>query len=76
MAGPNDLAGFMDAPQMGPANMASKPTMEPIARPANRPRSLLPVATLMITSIRKKVRMNSKTNYWPALPVGIVAPRN
>ncbi len=35
IAGPIDRAGFIDAPQMGPANMASSPTVAPIATPAN-----------------------------------------
>jgi len=30
-AGPIDLAVFMEAPQTGPANMASKPTTAPMA---------------------------------------------
>jgi hypothetical protein len=34
IAGPMDLAGFIEAPQIGPANMASNPTVAPMAIPA------------------------------------------
>ena len=44
-AGAKERAGFMDAPQIGPANIASNNTTEPIAIPANIPCSLLPEAT-------------------------------
>ncbi len=33
MAGPRDRAGFMEAPVMGPANIAANPTTEPTAMP-------------------------------------------
>ena len=76
MAGAIERAGFMDAPQMGPANMASNPTTEPIASPANMPCSLLPTATLMITSIKKKVSISSRIKDCISVPAGIVAPRS
>ncbi len=69
------LAGFMLAPQTGPANIASNKTVEPMARPANIPCSLLPVATFMITSIRKKERINSRIKDCISEPAGIVEPR-
>ena len=34
MAGPIDLAGFIEAPLIGPANIASNPTVAPMAIPA------------------------------------------
>lgn len=74
IAGDRLLIGFMLAPQIGPANIASNKTVEPMASPANMPCSLLPVATLIMTSIRKKVRMNSKIKDCNSVPVGSVAP--
>ena len=70
-----ERAGFIDAPQIGPANIASSSTNEPIAIPAMTPFSFEPVETLMITSMRKKVRMSSRKNDCVAEPEGIVAPR-
>lgn len=52
-AGASERAGFIDAPQMGPANIASNNTVVPIAMPASVPVSFEPCDTLMITSIRK-----------------------
>jgi hypothetical protein len=60
MAGASDLAGFIDAPVIGPANIASNNITEPIAIPANNPCSFDPVATLIITNIKKNVKINSK----------------
>lgn len=75
-AGAIDLAGFMEAPLIGPANMASSKTTEPIASPANKPCSLDPVATFNITSISIKVRMNSRIRDCAMLPAGNVIPNN
>ena len=68
--------GFMDAPLIGPANIASSNTVPPMARPANIPCSFEPVATWMITSIRKKVRITSSTNDCKTDPCGSVEPSN
>ena len=76
IAGANDRAGFILALQIGPANIASNNTVEPMASPANIPCSLLPVATFMITSIRKNVSKNSNVNDCNAVPDGSVAPKN
>jgi hypothetical protein len=76
IAGASERAGFIDAPQIGPANIASNKTVEPIAKPANIPCSLLPVATFIITNIRKKVSKSSKMKDCDTLPVGMVAPKN
>ena len=69
-----DLAGFMEAPEMGPPNMASNNTVEPIASPANMPCSFEPCATFIITNIKKNVSKISKTKLCITTPEGIVAP--
>src|SRR5207253_6828357 len=45
-AGASERAGFIDAPQIGPANIASRATTAPIAVPAMIPFSCAPVETL------------------------------
>ena len=60
-AGASDLAGFIEAPQIGPANIASKAITEPTTIPAVIPFSLAPVETPRITNIRIVVRRNSRT---------------
>ena len=62
IAGAKDLAGFIDAFVIGPANMASRRITDPTAIAAIVPISLLPVETLIITTIKKKVSNNSKIN--------------
>ena len=69
-----DLAGFIDAPQIGPANIASSPITDPMAIPAVIPFSLAPVDTLRMTSMRMKVSTISRMKLWLALPAGRVAP--
>ena len=64
----------MDAPQIGPANMASNPMIEPTAMPAVMPFSAAPVETLRITNIKIAVRINSRMNDCAAEPAGCVAP--
>lgn len=73
--GANERLGFMEAPQIAPANKASKATTPPMANPANIPCSLLPVVTFMITNIKKKVRITSSTKDCVSVPAGIVAPK-
>jgi len=51
----------MDAPQIGPANIASNPITDPTAMPAVIPFSAAPVETLRITNIKIAVRINSST---------------
>jgi len=46
--------------QMGPAKMASKAIVDPMATPAKIPSARSPVATPMITNMSTKVRTNSK----------------
>ena len=53
-AGPIERAGFIDAPEIGPPNIASSPTVPPIAIAAASPTARVSVATAMITNIRKK----------------------
>ena len=53
----------MDAPQIGPANIASNPITEPTAIPAVVILfSVAPIETLRITNIKIAVRINSSTN--------------
>ena len=73
-AGASDLAGFIEAPQIGPANIASKAMTEPTAMPAVIPFSFAPVETLRIVSIRRKVKIVSRKNDWLSEPAGSVAP--
>ena len=54
-AGPNERAGFIDAPVTGPPNSASSPTVPPIAIAAAAPTARVSVATAMITNIRNAV---------------------
>ena len=69
-----DRAGFIDAPQMGHANIASSAITEPTTMPAVMPRSFDPVETLRMTNIRMAVRTNSKMKDCDADPAGKVAP--
>src|SRR5690606_1538062 len=55
-AGATDRAGFIDAPEIVPANIASSATTAPIAAPAMIPVSRLPVETFRMTYIRSIVR--------------------
>src|SRR5438477_1540584 len=73
-AGPSDRAGFIDAPQIGPANIASSPITAPTTIPAVMPFSAAPVDTLRITNIKVAVRISSRTNDWIADPAGTVVP--
>ena len=49
----------MEAPQIGPANIASNPTVAPMATAAVMPFSLAPTETCKITNMRKNVRIAS-----------------
>src|SRR5579859_805261 len=73
-AGPSDRAGFIDAPEIGPANSASNPTVAPMANAAACPTARVSVATAMITSIRPNDRIASNPNDCHTLPLGTVAP--
>ena len=74
IAGPSERAGFIEAPVIGPPNIASRPTVPPIAIAAASPTARVSVATAMITNIRKKVSTTSHRNAWPSEPAGRVAP--
>lgn len=74
-AGAIERAGFIDAPEIGPANIASKATTAPIAAPAIIPFSFAPVETPKITNINMNVRMISNTQACHHEPAGNVAPR-
>src|SRR5690349_8521050 len=74
-AGARVRAGFIDAPDTGPANRASRAITAPTATPASRPFSFEPEDTERITTIRIRVRISSMTNDWPAVPAGKVTPR-
>jgi len=73
-AGAMERAGFIDAPQIGPANIASNPTTDATAMPAVIPFSFAPLETFIITNISKKVRITSNTKDCILLPAGIVEP--
>ncbi len=84
-----DLAGFIEAPLIGPAKRAATKTIPPMDTPAQAPISLEPVDTLRITDIRKKERITSSKKEVPQAPqrlfsnkfpnelivAGIVAPK-
>src|SRR2546421_7427198 len=74
-AGASERAGFIDAPQIGPANIASNPMTPPTAMPAMTPVSFGPVDTLRITSMSRPVSTASSAKDCQADPAGIVAPR-
>ena len=74
MAGASERAGFMDAPQIFPANMASSAITAPMAMPAVMPFSFAPVETFRMTNIRRNVRISSKTNDCMSVPAGSVVP--
>ena len=69
-----ERAGFIDAPQIGPASNASRPITAPTAMPTVIPFSRAPVETLRITNMSNAVRMISSTNDCIAEPAGTVAP--
>ena len=73
-AGASDRAGFIDAPQIGPANIASSPITEPTTIPAVIPFSRAPVETPRITNISIAVRRNSSTSDCHGEPAGRLAP--
>lgn len=60
---------------MGPPNIASNPTVPPMASPAKPFTALASTAAPMITVISRKVRMNSSTREWVGSVAGRVAPR-
>jgi glycerol uptake facilitator-like aquaporin len=64
-AGPSERAGFIEAPEIGPPNSASRPTVPPIAMAAASPTARVSVATAMITNIRKNVSTTSHRHDWP-----------
>src|SRR3989344_1739060 len=74
-AGASERAGFIEAPVIGPANIASNNTTALMAMPAVIPFSFEPVEILMITSISKNVRMISSMNDCIGGPAGRVVPR-
>lgn len=73
-AEPIVLAGFIEAPEIGPKMTASMVIVDPIANPANSPIARVSVATAEITNINKKVLKNSETKDCIFDPEGIVAP--
>ena len=55
---------------IGPPNIASRPTVPPIAIAAASPTARVSVATAMITNIRKNESTASQRNAWPSEPLG------
>ena len=64
----------MDAPDIGPAKMASSPTVAPMAMAAAWPTTRTSVATAMMTNIRMNESTPSSASDWTSLPDGSVAP--
>jgi hypothetical protein len=58
-AGARERAGFMEAPQTGPAKRASKPMTEPTATPTVMPFSFAPVNTDRMTNIKRPLSRTS-----------------
>src|SRR3954452_21657523 len=54
-AGPNDRAGFIDAPVIGPPKSASRPTVPPIAIAAASPTARVSVLTAITTNMSANV---------------------
>ena len=75
IAGAKLRTGFIDAPLIGPANMASNNTTPPIASPAIVPVSFEPWEVHTIVSIKINASTISKTNDCKFEPVGMVAPK-
>lgn len=73
-AGPRDRAGFIDAPQIGPAKIASSATTEPTTTPAISVCLFVDEETRKITNIKMNVNKNSRINDCVSLPAGSVAP--
>ena len=69
-----ERAGLIEAPEIGPPNIASRPTVPPIAIAAASPTARVSVATAMITNISKKLITSSQTNDCPCEPDASVAP--
>ncbi len=62
VTGASEQARFMDTPQIGPANIASRAEVTAqSAMPAFPPFSFAPVETFRIVNINRKLRINSKT---------------
>ena len=51
---PNDRAGFIDVPVIGPPNSASRPTVPPIASAAAAPTARVSVVTATITNSQER----------------------
>src|SRR3954454_22240931 len=73
-AGPNERAGFIDAPVTGPPNSASSPTAPPMAIAAAAPTARVSVATATITNISTAVSTPSYRSAVADATWGTVAP--
>src|SRR5579862_4429100 len=73
-AGPSERIGFIEAPLIGPPNIASRPIVPPIAIAAASPTARVSVATARITNIRNALITSSHRNDCPCDPEGSVAP--
>jgi hypothetical protein len=72
-AGPMDLAGFIEAPVIGQAKIASSHIVKPIAIPAKPFTAFLCIAVKNITINKINVKINSKTKLCNADHLGKVA---
>ena len=61
-AGPAERMGFIEAPEIGPPNIASKPTVPPIAIAAASPTARVSVATARTTNIKNALNTSSQRN--------------
>src|SRR5881275_2305717 len=73
-AGPSERIGFIEAPEIGPPNIASSPIVPPIAIAAASPTARVSVATARTTNIRNAVITSSHTKDCPCEPDGSVTP--
>jgi hypothetical protein len=74
-AGPSERIGFVEAPEIGPPNIASRAIVPPIAIAAASPTARVSVATARITNIRKALITSSQRKDCPCEPEGSVVPR-
>ena len=70
MPGPSERIGFIDAPEIGPPNIASRPIVAAIAIAAASPTARVSVATASTTNMRKALITSSQRNDCPAEPLG------
>ena len=73
-AGPNERAGFIEPPEIGPPTRMSTETVAPTAIAAASPIARVSVATAITTNIRIAVSTISQAKARAAEPVGKFPP--